>query len=62
MESKVKLTKNQKRAVEEVSHYGTLYCGYNSPSVMRTFEILVKKGILKVYAIGQYGKTYTMNE
>jgi len=43
----MKLTKNQKAALENVTRNGRVYVGKYSPDVYRTYRILVGKGILK---------------
>ena len=43
----MKLTKNQKAALENVTRNGRVYVGKYSPDVYRTYSTLVGKGILK---------------
>lgn len=44
----MKLTKVQKTQLENLKENKKLFVGYNCPSIMRTFNILVKKGYAEV--------------
>jgi len=54
-----KLTPKQQDALNQLTKYGSLTVGYQSPTIMRTFEKLVEKGL--VYIVCEYsgiGKEY----
>lgn len=54
-----KLTKRQQEALAQLTQYGSLTVGYQSPAIMRTFEKLVEKGL--AYILCEYkgiGKEY----
>jgi hypothetical protein len=51
------MTPKQKQLLQSMRKYGDLYTGYTSSS-MRTFESLVKRGLVEVVDKSEYGKTF----
>ena len=51
----VKLTKNQKDALENLKQHGRLFVGFYSPNIMRTFQSLVNKGMAREDQYSVYG-------
>lgn len=47
-----KLTPKQQEALAQLTKYGSLTVGYQSPTIMRTFEKLVEKGF--AYIVCEY--------
>jgi DNA-binding MarR family transcriptional regulator len=51
-----KLTPKQNEALAQLTKYGSLTVGYQSPTIMRTFDSLVKKGL--VYILSDHKGLY----
>jgi len=61
----MKLTKAQRHYLEDLQKNKILYVGYNCPSIIRTFDSLIKKGLVTGEAIKPgtgYGKRYRIVE
>ena len=54
----MKLTKRQQEELENLKENGTIYVGYNSSDIMRTYNKLVEKGYAKIIGENTYGITY----
>lgn len=57
----VKLTPKQKVTMQLLKMFGPVYCRY-CDSNTRTFETLVKRGLVEVVDRSEYGKTYRLAE
>lgn len=61
MDKKPKLTPKQKDVLNLLKLYGPMFCGHGE-SDMRTFETLVKRGLVEVVDRSEYGRTYRLAE
>lgn len=59
MDKKPKLTPKQKVTMQLLKMFGPMFCGHGE-SDMRTFETLVKRGLVEVTTRSEYGRTYQL--
>lgn len=59
---KTKLTKNQIAAIDEIKEYGGwAMIGTHTPTILRTHQSLVKKGLLKEESLGNGWRKFMLD-